>query len=194
MAEVQEHGDYQLKVVDFETYLIGPITARIVDADRLVRKEFANGFPNWAMYRVGMCGDSHLADRLRDWCIAFAVAYAHTGGLRKPCDDVAWAAGRDAYCFITTGRWGAPSDELAEALGIAPKTYRRFRNGVGLRLKASLDEYWIELQIAIRRVALLEKWSERPDEPVRLSDGRGFKGEIDLAGDGNYRAMPKNFT
>lgn len=191
MADKLEVGCYDLRGPDFETLLVGPVTPAIIDADRIVRSEWGNGFPNWAMYRCVYAGDSHLIPHLRLWCVAIAVAYSDTGGLRSASDDAAVCAGRDACSALLSGRWGAPSDELAEALGIAPKTYRRFRNAVYARLKASLGEYWVRMQIAMRQVALLERRQEAPEPVVRLSDGRGFAWELDTVGDGNFRAMPK---
>lgn len=190
MAGNMEVGDYDLRGPDFETLLVGPVTPSIVDADRIVRSEWGNGFPNWAMYRCVYAGDSHLIPHLRLWCVALAVAYSDTGGLRSPSDEAAVCAGRDACAALLSGRWGAPSDELAEALGIAPKTYRRFRNAVYRRLRASLEEYWVRLQIAMRQVALLERRQEAESARGRWSDGRGF-GEVDTAGDGNYWAQAK---
>lgn len=159
--EVRAVGDWDLRFVDFETRLIGPITASIIDADRLVRAEFNNGFPNWYMYRTALAGDTHALGLVKDWCIAFAIACGESGGLRKPSDDIAVCVGRDAYIALLTSRWGAPSDEIANALEISPKTYRRFRNAVFRRLKASLDEYWLHMQIAIRQVAKLEAREEQ---------------------------------
>lgn len=183
-------GCYDLKGPDFETMLIGPVTVRIIDADRLVRQEWANGFPNWTMYRCALAGDTVGRRKLLDWCQAFAVAFAETGGLRKPDEVVALCAGRDAFIALLTTRWGAPSDELATALGVAPKTYRKFRNRVYVRLKASLDEYWVRMQIGLRQVALLERRQEPETARGRLNSGSGRGDTYDLAGDGNYRVMP----
>ncbi len=188
-------GDYDLRGTDFETLLVGPITGTIIDADRLVRDGpdgWSNGFPNWELYRCAFAGDTHLRERLRLWCIAFAIAYSETGGLRKPSDDVAVCAGRDAYMALMTTRWGAPSDELAAALGVAPKTYRKLRSAIYARLRASLDEYWVRMQIGMRQAALLERRQDRPRPISSLTDGRGFEGdERILAGEGNFRAFPR---
>ena len=191
MANKIQVGDYDLRGTDFETLLVGPITERIIDADRIVRSEWGNGFPNWVMYRCVYAGDSHLIGDLRLWCVALAVAYGESGGVRKPSEALAVCVGRDVCHALLEGRWGAPSDEVAEAIGVAPKTYRRFRNALMQRLTASLTEYWVRMQIAMRQVALLERRQDAPDPVVRLSDGRGFPWELDTVGDGNFRAMPK---
>lgn len=186
----QEVGDYDLRAPDFETLLVGAVTARIIDADRLVREEWRNGFPNWLMYRCGLAGDVVGRRALLDWCQLFAIAYAETGGLRKPDETVACMAGRDAFVALLTTRWGAPADEMAAALGIAPKTYRKFRGAVYARLRASLDEYWVRMQIALRQVALLERRLAIDAPRVRLNSGTGRGETYDLTGDGNYRAIP----
>jgi hypothetical protein len=195
MADKLEVGDYDLRGTDFETLLVGPITERIIDADRIVRSEWGNGFPNWVMYRTVYAGDSHLIGDLRLWCVALAVAYSETGGVRKPSEALAVCVGRDVCHALLEGRWGAPSDEVAEAIGVAPKTYRRFRNALMQRLTASLTEYWVRMQIAMRQVALLEKRADALVPTAYLADGRGFEHEAKWASaDGNYRAYPKHTT
>lgn len=193
---VEVQADYTVRGRDFDTILLGAITGSIIDAARFVREGrytdsgWRNGFPNWALYRTALAGDTHLALNLRAWCEAFGIAHV-TEHTRAPSDAVGVCAGRDAYYWITTKRWGAPSDELAEALGIAPKTYRKIRGQIAARLMVSLDEYFMRLGIALREVALLERRQETAQDAVRLSDGRGWGHEISADGDGNYRAMPR---
>src|SRR5690606_15781387 len=76
-----EVGDYDLRGRDVETALVGPVTATIIDADRRVREEWSNGFPNWAMYRAAYCGDSLYRPQVRAWCVAYAIAYCEAGGV-----------------------------------------------------------------------------------------------------------------
>lgn len=190
VTKIESVGDYDLKTPDFETLLVGGVTARIMDADRLVRTEWANGFPNWLMYRCALAGDTVGRRALLDWCQMFAVAYAETGGMRKPDETAACMAGRDAFVALLTTRWGAPADEMAAALCIAPKTYRKLRGAIYARLKVSLDEYWVRMQIAMRQVALLERDVGRERPRVRLNSGLGRGETYDLTGDGNFRAMP----
>jgi len=189
---IEVQADYHLRGPDFETLLVGPITGTIIDADRVVRAEWRNGFPNWAMYRCALAGDTHLRGRLRQWCVAFAVAYMADGAIRRQTasDELATLAGWDAYAALLTTRWALSADEAAEAVGVAPKTYRKLRNAVYARLRASLDEYWVRMQISMRQVALVERTHAQATPMGRLSDGRGF-GEIDPAGDGCFRAMPR---
>jgi hypothetical protein len=187
-------GDYDLRGMDFETLLVGPVTERIIDADRIVRGEWGNGFPNWVMYRCVYAGDSHLMADFRLWCVALAVAYSEAGGVRKPSEALAVCVGRDVCHAMLEGRWGVSSDVIAESLGVAPKTYRRFRNALFARLTASLGEYWVRMQIAMRQVALAERRADVESARGRWTDGRGFGQEADLAGDGCYRAFPKSLN
>jgi hypothetical protein len=189
---IEVQADYTLRGPDFETLLVGPITGTIIDADRVVRAEWRNGFPNWALYRCALAGDTHLRSRLRQWCVAFAVAYVTEGAVSRKTasDELAVFAGWDAYAALLTTRWALTADEVAEALSINPKTYRKLRNAICRRLRASLDEYWVRMQIGMRQVALIERRQAQTIPQARLSEGRGF-GEIDVAGDGCFRAMPR---
>lgn len=185
MASNMEVGDYDLRGPDFETYLIGPVTPDIGDAARRIK---GNGFPNWAMYRCAYAGDALLLADLRAWCEAIGLAHAFSGGLRKPTEAIALCGGRDAFCFVVWRRWGAPAEEIAEALGVAPNTYRRFREALAKRLEASLQNYWVALGSKIREVALDNRKLPEPTLIGRHSPGRGLHGDIDFVGDGNFRA------
>jgi hypothetical protein len=186
-------GDYDLKTVDFETYLVGPVTDRIIDADRQVWMEWRNGFPNWALYRTCYAGDAHLRIPLRSFCVAYAIAYAEAGGVRKgqPVDEIGCLAGWDAFYRLIHTQWLIAGKDVADVAGVDPKTYRKVRNYVYASLRASLDEYWMRLQIAVRQVALREKWQHQEMVRGRLSAGRGFDPSEDLSGTGNFRAIPR---
>lgn len=155
-------GDYDLRGPDFDTSLIGPITSSIIDADRLVRLEWQNGFPNWMMYRSALAGDTLYLTRLRYWAVAFAMAYCQTGGVRKAAysDELATVAAWDAlYMLLTNRKPEEPVYKTAEALGVDPKTYRRLRDHLFGSMRGSLDEYWIQLGAAYRHVFLYERKS-----------------------------------
>lgn len=189
----QTVGDYDLRGRDFETLLIGGITESIIDADRLVRLDWANGLPNWAMYRVVMAGDTHLHGFLRDRCVAFGVAYCNTGGLRltTSADEMGCLAGWDAYYALLNRKWVVAGQDVADVAGVDPKTYRKVRNYVYATLRSSLDEYWVRMQVAIRQVALMERRQDVPEPVSKYSSGRGFDLSEDLTGTGNFRAMPR---
>lgn len=192
MSEVAEKATpcFDLRGSDPETLLLGAVTGSIIDAARLVREEWRNGFPNWAMYRTAYAGDTHLALNLRAWCEAFGVAYIATCGATKGGERLGWAVGRDAFVMLTTTRWGAPAEEIAPLLGVTAKTYRLHRRALAARLTVALQEYFMRLGIAMRQVALLERRQESPRPFAGLTDGRGF-GDLAPSGDGNYRAFPR---
>lgn len=191
-SAVRAEGDWDIRGPDFETLLVGPVTGSIIDADRLVRMEWSNGFPNWAMYRVVLAGDTHLAPILREWCVAFAVAYCQTGGVRRHVysDELACLAGWDAYSALTRGRWVASGADVAEVAEVDPKTYRKLRGALFARLRASLEEYWIRMQVAFRQVALMERWVESTPPKQPLNIGRALPHEIGAAGGGCWVARP----
>lgn len=187
-------GDYTLRAPDYDTLLVGPITDSIIDADRVVRGYWSNGIPNFWLYRAVLAGDNIYTTRLRHWCVAFAVAHCQTGGIRRNAysEELACVAAWDAlYTLIHAQEFGAYS-VMAVDLGVDPKTYKRLRDAIYIRLRASLLEYWARLGSAYRLVRIRER--RVPSETPRsmLSEGRGFGYDIDLVGDGNFRAyIPK---
>ena len=156
---VRVQGDWDLRGPDFDTAMIGPVTESLIDADRLVRLEFANGFPNWWLYRCALAGDTLGMDRLREWCVAFAVAYCADGKVKRATysDELACVAGWDALHMVLYCRPLQPHTVTADALGVHHKTYKRLRDAVYARLRVSLDEYWIRLGAAYRHVILYER-------------------------------------
>lgn len=195
----QSIGDYQNKIVDYDTQLIGPITDAIIDADRLARRNCLDVLPLWEMYRVAYAGDELYAPALRSWCVGFADAYCRAGGVRRDAysEELACWVGWDAYTLLVKGAsiraQALPAvTEIADMVGVHKSTYRRLRDVIYRLLLAGLHDYWAELGIAIRRVKQRERDAESCAPSARLSDGRGFGDEIDVAGNGNWRASPKN--
>ena len=140
---------YDLRGKDTETALIGPITARIIDADRMVRLDFRNGFPNWMLYRTALAGDALYLAKLREWTIAFTWVLAAHGVKRKTItDELVGCAALDALSIVLYTRELQPYTVTADSIGVHHKTYRRLRDGVARRLKLSLNEYWIRLIVA----------------------------------------------
>lgn len=187
-------GDWDVRGQDFETYLVGPVTDRIIDADRQVRREWYNGIPNWALYRTALAGDTHLRGKLRQWCVAYAIAYAEAGGMRSGqanMDELATLAGWDAFYRLINSQWIVVGKDVTDVAGVDPKTYRKLRNHVYAALKASLAEYWVRLQIAVRQVWMRERWQNDTRAHDRFSEGRGFDPDEDASGTGNYIAMPR---
>ncbi|KAF1692668.1 hypothetical protein [Pseudoxanthomonas koreensis] len=185
-------SDYTLRGLDFESYLCGEITDKIIDADRSVRLEWSNGFPNWAMYRTVLAGDSHMRRPVRDWCVAYAVAAAESGIVRAglPAEEMGALAGWDAYYRLHNARWVIAGQDVADVAGVDPKTYRKLRNYVYAACRASLDEYWVRLQVEVRRVWMRDRHIEAARPVSSMGVGRGFGGEVDPSGNGCYVAMP----
>lgn len=182
-------ADFDLRGPDTETLLVGPITATIIDADRRVRMEWDNGFPNWAMYRTVYAGDAHLRGRLREWCVAYAVAYCAAGGVRKglPGEEIGCLAGWDAYYALFEKRWLIAGQDVADVCGVDPKTYRKVRNHVTAALFASLREYWTLLQIHYMRTMRDERREPETARASTYSIGRGFENDgLDFSGTGNW--------
>ena len=150
-----EQGCYDLRGPDFDTALIGGVTASIIDAGRLVRLEWRNGFPNWGLYRTALAGDELLASRTREWVVAFAHRVAQTV-VRADAysDELACVAGWDALAMLRANREVVPYTVTAKALDVDPKTYKRLRDLLHRFLRASTDEYWIRLGAAYRHVFL----------------------------------------
>lgn len=159
VAVERASGDWDLRGPDFDTALIGPVTESIIDADRLVRLDWQNGFPNWRLYRCAIAGDSLGLVELREWVTAFSVVYAQGGGVKRQVysDELACVAGWDALCIVLTTRELQPHTTTAEALGVHHATYKRLRNAIARRLRGSLDEYWVRLGAAYRHVILYER-------------------------------------
>lgn len=187
---MSQGGDWDVRGLDFETYLVGPVTEKIIDSDRLVRSEWSNGFPNWSLYRTIYAGDTHLRTRLRDWCVAHAVAAAEGGVVRTglPVDEMSALAGWDVYYALLNHKWLIAGQDVADVAGVDPKTYRKLRNYVYRANRTSLEEYFVRMQVAVRQVWMKDRWIEAEQPVGRLSYGRGFGEEIDVKGDGCFRA------
>lgn len=162
-VETLEVGDYDKRGVDFDTALIGPVTPSIIDADRLVRMEWKNGFPNWMLYRSALAGDSLYLRRLCDWAVAFSVAHCTTGGVKRSVysDELACWAAWDALHMVLHKKALQPYAETADMLGVHHSTYKRLRSHLYVSMSASLEEYWIRLGAAYRYVILYERNTER---------------------------------
>ena len=189
-------GDYDLRGLDFETYLVGPVTDKIIDADRLVRQEWSNGFPNWEMYRSALAGDTHVRGDLRAWCVAYAVAAAESGVIRKgkPAEDMGVLAGWDCYYALHHNRWVISGQDIADVAGVKPDTYRKLRNYVYRALRSSLDEYFVRLQVAVRQVWMQDRFigDSRPAaswRPCMQPDGLPER-PYSTDGNRNYWARP----
>lgn len=183
-------GDYDLRGPDFDTFLIGPPTDAHFDADRLVRKVWNNGFPNWQLFRAIDCGDSLHRPVTREWCVAFAIAYCESGGVRKgmPAEEIGCLAGWDAYYALMNHKWLIAGMDVADVAGVDPKTYRKVRNYVYMANLASVRHYFVELGIAIRRLYMHRDEPEAPSG--NWQNGRGFAHEVTFPGNGCFIVKP----
>lgn len=166
-------GDYDLRGKDFDTALIGPVTDSIVDADRLVRMEWKNGFPNWMLYRTVLAGDSLYLTRLREWTVAFAVAYGQSGGVRREAysDEFACVAAWDALNMLLNPNAAHPYRETAEALGVHHSTYKRLRSHIYASLRGSMEMYWCQMGAAYRQVIFYERSRASRNRAVTFRGG-----------------------
>lgn len=170
-----ELGCYTIRGPDTETALIGPITAQIIDADRLVRLEFKNGFPNWMMYRTALAGDSVYLPKLKQWVIAFTWVVCQEGAVKRHVltEEFVGCVAIDALNILIFGRELQPYTVTAKSLGVHRDTYRRVRDGIFARLKVSLDEYWVQLVAACYQLRINEINAIRNAERKRTSNKRG---------------------
>ena len=143
-------GDWDIRGRDTETVLIGEITDSIIGADARVRAEHDPTFPVWSMYRVCLAGDMLLFRSLREWVVAFSIAYASTGGVKQSVysDELACVAGWDALYMLMYARQMQPYTVTADELGVHHKTYKRLRDTIYSRIYFALSDYWPRLIIA----------------------------------------------
>lgn len=181
-------GDWDKRGLDFETYLVGQVTEKIIDADRRVRMEWNNGHANWYVYRAILAGDQRARRMALDWFISYAVTKAATGALRNPdkAEDLGAMAGWDCLARLEGGSWLLSMEEVADIGEVDPKTYRKLRNRTYIECLKSMEEYFVRLQIAVRQVWMEDRWIPDETPRARLSSGRGFGDDLDILGDGNF--------
>lgn len=194
----QTGGDWDVRGLDYETFLVGAVTEAHIDADRLARREFDNGFPNWVIYRAVYCEDSLYFEALRAWCVAYAIAYCEAGGVRKgmPAEGIGCLAGWDAYYAMRAHKWLIAGMDVADVAGVDPKTYRKVRDHVYGAMQKTLRAYWAELGIAVRRWHRLYLEAGHESPRGAWNNGRGFAHEVGFPGDGCYvvKAAPLSDT
>lgn len=141
-----EVGDYDLRTIEVEKALVCAVHPHLIDADRSVRDEWCNGFPNWALYRDALAGDTLYALALKDWVIAFAYRVGQVV-LREAAftEELTYLAGQDALAMLRANREVIPYTLAAAAVDANPKTYKRLRDLLYRMLKATTDEYWVRL-------------------------------------------------
>src|SRR5690606_30579222 len=122
-------GDYDLRGRDYETELVGPITDAIIDADRLARAEHRNGFPNFALYRLVMCGDRAYLKHVRHWWVLFAIEWCRNRMRGSFSEELATIAAWDSLQRVMDpARPILSGPEVAESLGVHCRDYVRVRD------------------------------------------------------------------
>ena len=155
-------GDWDLRGRDYETELVGPITDAIIDADRLARAEHRNGFPNFALYRLIMCGDRMYLEYVRHWWVLFAIEWCRNRMRGSFSEDLATIAAWDSLQRVMDpARPILPADDAARSLGVELETYTRIRANLVRILQAALWSYWEVMGITYRVVRRFERQSER---------------------------------
>jgi hypothetical protein len=180
-------GDYDLRTRDIDTEMVREVTSTLIDAARLARIEFDNGFPNWELFRSAYAGDNVHLPKLKRWAHEFGIAAAVSNAKRpdKVSMTAAGAAGLDALHMLLYLQPLLPHTFMADGLGIKSGKYKRLRDGLRDRLSASLGVYVLHLGAAYRRVLMLER--EVPNS-VRLSPVQAnSRWDGGLTGTGNYR-------
>lgn len=154
--EVQ--ADYAVKGRDYDTELVGPISDDIIDADRLCRVEFDNGFPNFAIYRLVLCQDRGYLRPVRQWWVLFAIEWCRTHMHGAFSEELATVAAWDSLQRVMDpARPILSANEVAESLGVAPRDYRRARESLRKVLSAALATYWTALGGMYRVVIVVNR-------------------------------------
>lgn len=158
MGKVEATGDWDLRGLDFETQLVGPITDAIIDADRLVRLDHNNGIPNFFLYRLVLCGDKSYMGAVRQWWQLFALTYCREEMRGAYSEELAVVAAWDSLQRLCEpARPLLNSGETAADLGVSLPTYLSIRNSLLAILQAALNVYWIWLTGTYRIVKALER-------------------------------------
>jgi hypothetical protein len=152
-------GDYDLRGLDIDSALTLEIHGTLIDAAKLARVEFRNGFPNWELFRTVYAGDSIYIPKLKRWVHEFAIAHCLDGGIKRSSytPTLAGAAGLDALYLLIHMQPMMPHTTMADGLGIAPQHYKRLRNAIRDRLSASVNVYLLHLGSAYRQILIYER-------------------------------------
>ena len=168
-------------IADHETALIGQITDRIIDADRLVREQHGEVFPSFAMYRLILCGDRLHLSSFRQWWVNFSLQWVADNYRKEFDDETVCVAAWDALARVMQQCEGEEfvevynefldrtekvqirrdpimTDEYAsESLGVRRSTYTLLRKSLQLILARQLDMYWLDLLAAYAKVIADER-------------------------------------
>lgn len=161
LAIPKAEGDYDVRGFDIDTLLVLDVHRELIDADRLARLDFNNGFPNWELFRTVYAGENIHLPKLKRWVHEFAIAHCLEGGVKRSVytPTLAGIAGLDALYLLVYMEPLLPYTTIAADLGVDPKTYLRLRNAIRDRLSVSLHQYILHLGAAYRQVLISERKS-----------------------------------
>ena len=159
LAIPKAEGDYDVRGFDIDTLLVLDVHRELIDADRLVRLDFNNGFPNWELFRTVYAGENIHLPKLKRWVHEFAIAHCLDGGVKRQVytPTLAGVAGLDALYLLIYMEPLLPHTVAAADLGVTPKTYKRLREAIRDRLSVSLHTYMLHLGSAYRQVLISER-------------------------------------
>lgn len=139
-------GDYDLKILDIENRLVGPLDDRLIDADRRVRERGRDGFPDWWLFSVVIRQEPTHVGRLQDWMVAFAHSMDY--GRQPPPEEVITVAAWIAFHKLTHPADIIIVQPLADALGVHRDVLIRVYRRIHSRMLLRLDYYTHELKWA----------------------------------------------
>ena len=149
-------------IADHETALIGPITDRIIDADRLVRDEHGEGFPNFAIYRLILCGDRLYMPQVREWWVGFCIGWSEQEMSRYPGDDLIVMAAWDSLQRTVSPNQPVLNDVYAASeLQMSVEAYACVRKLFERILSNIVRVYWWRMVWAHEKVCHRESQLKR---------------------------------
>lgn len=130
----------------------------LIDADRIVREEFGDAFPNFALYRLVLCGDHSNMRKVREWWEVFCVLWVQNNMRKKPADEVVLVAAWDSLQRFFDPSRPILSDEYVQSeYGFDADSYRVMRKGFGIILSMILERYMHQLANAYAKVRARER-------------------------------------
>lgn len=150
---VEVQADYALRGRDYDTELVGPITDDIIDAARLCRVEYENGFPGFPIYRLLLCGDLGYLVPVRQWWVLFSIEWCRRNMRDAFSEELATVAAWDSLQrTMDPVRPILSATETAESLGVDKEQYIRARRALHGILGSVLKHYWTAIGAMYRIV------------------------------------------
>ena len=142
----------------YETRLASEIHDSLIDADRFVRDEYGETFPNFALYRLVLCGDRNHLRNVREWWEVFCILWADANMRKKQDGEAVLLAARDALqSFMEPNRRIMTDEAASEECGLHRTSYTLMRKGFMVILAQILETYMERLMVAYARVRKMER-------------------------------------